>query len=551
MKRSVIFLFVCFGLLFAASPCFAQNNQFAPAVKYSSGGDQGRWVSVADVNGDGKPDLLVVNECGSNGSTCANSTVGVLLGNGDGTFQTAVTYASGGHGLPLSGGYGTVSLAVGDVNGDGKPDIVVANGCATSSPGDCLTDGTVGVLLGNGDGTFQTAVLSDSGGLYASTVVVADVNRDGKPDIVVANLCGTTCDGGVVGVLLGNGDGTFQPVVPYGSSGYQSYSVAVADVNRDGKPDLLVTNFCPASSSECDNHLVNGTVGVLLGNGNGTFQSAVTYDTGGVFARSVAAVDVNGDGNPDILVANYISNSVGVLLGNGDGTFRTAVTYASGGRAGSASLAVGDVNEDGRPDLVVASQCDSNCANGSVGVLLGNGDGTFQAATPYESGGASAQSVAVADVDGNGKPDLLVANFCASSVNCTNGAAASVGVLINTSSVPYAALVQQPINSDGSSIFRANRGVVPVKFTLTQNGKSTCALPPATISVTRTAGGTLGPIGEASYVSPPDNGSNFRIDTNDCQYIYNLAAKSLGVGTYRVDITINGLVVGSAVFELQ
>jgi probable HAF family extracellular repeat protein len=115
----------------------------------------------------------------------------------------------------------------------------------------------------------------------------------------------------------------------------------------------------------------------------------------------------------------------------------------------------------------------------------------------------------------------------------------------------YKAFVQPPINPDGSSVFKASRGDIPVKFTLTQNGTNTCALPSATISVTRTAGGTLGPIGEGSYVSPADNGSNFRIDATDCQHIYNLAAKSLGVGTYRVDITVNGVVVGSAVFELQ
>ena len=98
-----------------------------------------------------------------------------------------------------------------------------------------------------------------------------------------------------------------------------------------------------------------------------------------------------------------------------------------------------------------------------------------------------------------------------------------MGVLINTSTVAYKAFVQPPINSDGSSIFNAKRGVIPVKFTLTLNGTQTCALPPATISVTRTAGGTLGAIDEASYLSPADNGSNFRI--TDCQYIYNLAAK--------------------------
>lgn len=106
-------------------------------------------------------------------------------------------------------------------------------------------------------------------------------------------------------------------------------------------------------------------------------------------------------------------------------------------------------------------------------------------------------------------------------------------------------------NADGSSVFKANRGVVPVKFILTQNDVPTCTLPPAAISVTRTAGGTVGSVDESTYIQAADSGSNFRIDPTACQYIYNLAASSVGVGTYRVDISINGIVVGHSVFALQ
>ena len=465
--------------------------------------------------------------------------MGVLLGNGDGSFQTAVTYSSG--------GYAPVSVAVADVNGDGKPDIVVVNACADIN---CtIGRGSLGVLLGNGDGTFQTVVNFDSGGNQAYTVAVTDVNGDGKPDIVVANRCmDSKCStNGSVGVLLGNGDGTFQTAVTYSSGGYQTASVAVADVNGDGKPDLLVANSCVDSTCA-----TNGTVGVLLGNGDGTFQPVVTFDSGGLEAESVAVADINGDGKPDIVVANEASNNVGVLLGNGDGTLQTALTYATLGRL-VVAVAVADVNGDGEPDIVVANQCGNNTTcntgaeDGSVGVLLGNGDGTFRPVVNFDSGGYASTSVAVADVNGDGKPDILVTNFCGNTTTCgTNG---TVGVLINISTVPYKAFVQPPINADGSSIFNAKRGVIPVKFTLTQNGTQTCALPPATISVTRTAGGTEGPIDEASYLSPADNGSNFRI--TDCQYIYNLASNSLGVGAYRVDISINGQVVGSGSFALK
>ena len=113
----------------------------------------------------------------------------------------------------------------------------------------------------------------------------------------------------------------------------------------------------------------------------------------------------------------------------------------------------------------------------------------------------------------------------------------------------YSAQVQPPINPDGSSVFNANRGVVPVKFTLTQDGNPTCTLPPATIGVTRTAGGGIGSVNESIYSMSADNGSSFRIDS--CQYVYNLNSRALGVGTYGVDIVINGQVVGSGIFQLK
>jgi hypothetical protein len=118
---------------------------------------------------------------------------------------------------------------------------------------------------------------------------------------------------------------------------------------------------------------------------------------------------------------------------------------------------------------------------------------------------------------------------------------------INTT--PYGAFIQQPINADGSSIFAAKKGVVPVKFSLTYNGSATCTLPQATIVVRRTAGGTLGAIDENTYIMAADNGPYFRM--SGCQYVYNLAASGLGSGTYLVDISIAGSVVGSATFALK
>ena len=245
------------------------------------------------------------------------------------------------------------------------------------------------MLLGNGDGTFQTAQSYSSGGYDAYSVAVGDVNKDGKADLIVANGCQSAnqCTSGDIGVLLGNGDGTFQSAQTYSSGGVVAASVAIADVNRDGNPDLLVANQCLNRSC------TSGGVSVLLGNGNGTFQTAQSYATGGLTAVSVAVGYFNGGKKIDLVVANECQSSgsckgsVGVLLGNGNGTFQPAQTYASGG-ATAVSVVTGDFNGDGKNDLVVANQCQSGgrCSNGSVGVLLGNGDGTFQQRRPMLPG---------------------------------------------------------------------------------------------------------------------------------------------------------------------
>jgi uncharacterized protein (UPF0548 family) len=441
------------------------DGTFQQAQTYSSGGYDAKSVAVADVNGDGKPDLVVAN--GSARDRTSPGSVGVLLGNGDGTFQAARNYNSG--------GYGTSSVAVKDLNEDGKPDLVVINGSA----GDGTSNGNVGVLFGHGDGTFQAAVSYSSGETGASSLAVADVNGDSKPDLLVANLCASAsnCSNGGVEVLLSGGDGTFLAARSYGSGGDHALSIAVADLNEDGKPDLVVANGSASDGTS------KGSVGVLFGTGHGTFRAARSYSSGGYDAQYIAVVDVNGDGKPDLLVANECASSsncnngsVAVLFGNGDGTFRPAVSYNSGGYD-ALSIAVADVNGDGKLDLVVANACAStvDCSNGVVGagvigVLFGNGDGTFQPAVSYSSGGYDALSIAVADVNGDGKPDLLVANECASS-NCNNG---SVAVLLGNgdgtfqpavsySSGGYGALsiAVADVNGDGKpDVVAANNGGV-------------------------------------------------------------------------------------------
>lgn len=386
---------------------------FKTAVAYSSGGGMADSLALGDLNGDGNSDLVVANYCiaGSKcviGTTGTAGSIGVLLGNGDGTFRAAVNYPSGGN--------EATAVALADVNGDHKLDLIVANLCDISA-NNCA-NGSVTVLLGNGDGSFQTAVSYISGGISAQSVAVGDVNGDGKPDLLVANKYAGIVGSGIgsVAVLLGNGDGTFKNPAAYLSGSDSANSVAIADINQDGKSDLLVANNCPNSICSV------GPVGVLLGDGNGTFQTAANYFSGCLLdaAFSVSVGDLNSDSKPDLVVT--CADAVSVLFGNGDGTFQAAANYVSGG-TGMGSVAIADVNGDNKPDLLVANNGGSI---GTVGVLVGNGDGTFQPGVPYPSAGYKTNSVVVADVNGDGMPDVLTANLCART-SCANG---SVSVLL-------------------------------------------------------------------------------------------------------------------------
>lgn len=367
----------------------------------------GQAVASADLNRDGKPDVVILNQCVS-GSGCAAGEINVLLNSGNGVLGAPAFYSSG--------AVFETALAIGDLNGDGFPDIVIASSDVSNGNslpnGDCSAGGLVSVLLGNGDGTFQTTVLYASGGygvcstINAQTVALGDFNGDGKPDIAVANQCGSdffNCSSGNVSILLGNGDGTFQPPQSY-DSGFNTQSIVAADFNGDGKLDLVATNTC-FSATDCS----QGGLSVLLGNGDGSFMPAVSYPTGGgpfPNAQSIVSADFNGDGKLDVIVTNRCfpnsdctQGSVSVLLGNGDGTFQSPSFYQTGGPNAS-SIVVSDFNGDGKLDLAIGNAADT-------GILLGNGDGTFAPAVDYAAGNA-ASSIAVADFNGDGTPDLAV-----------------------------------------------------------------------------------------------------------------------------------------------
>lgn len=377
------------ALLLTLAPLKLMGGAFVLTQKYPIGVGS-RLVVIADVNGDGKPDLVFAD--------LNFSGAGVMLGNGDGTFQPEVRFASGGQ--EVSG------VAVADLNGDGKLDIVVAN----------FDTKTVGVLLGNGDGTFQPVQTYASGGASLA-ILAADVNREGKIDVIVNN----SNNNGMVAVLLGNGDGTLRTPNFVGSG--TALGIALADVNGDGNPDLLVAEI--------------GAAGVMLGNGDGTFKALVNYTTGGNKATSITAADVNGDHKPDLLVTfgcgigSSCPGQVAVYLGHGDGTFQPFVEHGTGAQ-NALAIAAADVNHDGTVDLVVANLCGlkaySCTGAGVVSVLRGRGDGTFKTPQLFASGGTRPVSVAVADVNGDNKPDLVVINDRWSYYNQNYG---SASVLLN------------------------------------------------------------------------------------------------------------------------
>lgn len=333
------------------------NGTFQKPVAYTVGYEP-TWVGVADFNGDGIPDLVVFNSCGqSQGCSPQIGDICVLLGNGDGTFQApifnnAVTSPA--------------MVAAGDLNGDGFADLAV-----TIYEQD--SDTTFYTLLGNGDGTFQAPV-AQTAEYSPSAPVIADLNHDGKMDIAVADYCGTnpySCgdarklipstgqrvrtttdcgdEQGAISVLLGNGDGTFQPQTVY-CSDTEPLRLFSAVLNNGDAPDLVAEAFTDA---------YYGTLGmdVFVNNGNGTLQNEVTYALNGDVVRSFA--DFNGDGALDALLLGAY-DYVDVDLGNGNGTLSNsflgfptlsypvgaATGYFNGQGAGSADFVVGEGTSD-------------------------------------------------------------------------------------------------------------------------------------------------------------------------------------------------------------
>ena len=345
--------------------------------------------------------LLAATLVGTGGLVSPTGAVSFLdASNGNAVLGTAML-GTGTTGLDFlnssnpTTGVEPVSVAVGDFNGDGFPDLAVAN----------YGSNTVTILLGNGNGTFTQAVYSPvTVGNGPVSVVVGDFNGDGIEDLAVVNNVSLVYSGSTVTVLLGNGNGIFTKAVnsPV-ATGFSPTSISVGDFNGDGILDLAVVS-----------DVSYGTMAILLGNGNGSFtQAPVSVATVGLNPISVAVGDFNGDGIPDIAVANdYYDGTVTILLGNGNGTFTQAPNSPVSLFLAPQSLAVGNFNGDGISDLAVAFFASNNAnADGTMAVQLSQlahqveavgqsispvGTGTHQVEASYPGDSNYASSVSTA-----------------------------------------------------------------------------------------------------------------------------------------------------------
>jgi hypothetical protein len=343
-------------------------------------------IVSADLNKDGKTDLIVTQS--------SKQLVSVLFGKGDGTYAAAASYAVGNE---------PVSALVADVNGSGVPALVVIN----------KSSNTFSVLAGNGDGTFKNAVDFVAGNAPLAAAA-GDFYGNGHVDLAIINHLSQT-----VSVPPGMGDGTFKAARSY-PSGVEPVSIASGNLNGSKIPALVVANYC-GSDPSCG---ASGSISVFLANDRGVYRLSSTYEAG-AGTNFVVLSDVNGDGKLDMIALNRVDGTASVLLGLGDGTFGHPTTFPLAGSP--LAVAVGDVNKDGKPDLAVLEDCGSaKCSQpGSLEILRGAGDGSFQSVASYNVG-YSPNSVVMGDINGDKKIDILASNRCGTDASCQSSGTASV-----------------------------------------------------------------------------------------------------------------------------
>jgi hypothetical protein len=445
---------------------------------------------------------------------------------------------------------GSLRQAIADAN-DGDTIRFGITGTITLTTGELLVDNRV-TISGPGaasltvDGNAAGRVFHVSSGVTAAIAALTITNGDAQDDA-------PSTGGGIY-----NDHATLALDNCTVSGNYAGYGGGGVH-NRSGT--LTVTNSTFSGNGAAAPYSVGSGGGILTdgydGNAtltviNSTFSGNLArYAGGGIYNDGGATLTVNNStfsGNLDDYGGSGIFNRGSMTIGstilnagawgenlyNGFGTVISLGYNLSSDDGGGLLTAIGDqINTD--PML---------------GPLQDDGGPTFTHAPLTGSPAIDAGKNFTAETTDQRGAGFVRTFDSASIANATGGDATDIGAFeVQGPPSQYAASIQQPINADGTSVFNGRRGVVPVKFTLTLGGVATCNLPPATISVTRTAGGVIGPIDESDYNGSADNGSNFRIA--NCQYMYNLSTGALGAGTYRVDTVINGQVVGSATFGLR
>ena len=435
------------------------DGTFQAPVSYATANDP-RMVVVADFNGDGKLDLTTAN--------AESETISVLLGNGDGTFQTHTDNSTA-----VAGS--CISLAAGDLRNDGKIDIVAG----------CQSEGEVAVLLGNGNGTFKAAkAYSVPAGV--DDIALGDFNGDGKLDVAVTNA--GTYD--MVSVLPGSGTGTLKTAVSFGTN-FGPTALGAADFNGDGKLDLVTAN-CGSPFG-----VTTANISVLLSNGKSMFAGRTDYSVGsegltGAYS-GIAAADLTGNGKPDLIVPiTYASNpyEVSILMNKGNGTFDAPVSYAL--PIEPLAVVAGDFNNDGKADIAVMNFGNS----GSISVLLNSGTGTFPTYTTYPINGYG-YGIAVGDFNKDGNLDIVATDLTNSTVSVLlgNGTGAFPSfATYATGGSPYA-VTAGDFNHDGwPDLAVATQGGI-VSILINKADGSGTFLP----AVNYTVGGNLTSIASGSF----------------------------------------------------